>query len=89
MFEQRLYLGLALWNGRDPILKERPFGLTGPQDPVVSQVKLIAEPWDVGQTDSYDLGRFPPLWRERNGRYRDSMRRAPAAHGVGEPDHRA
>jgi len=33
------------------------------QDPVVSRAKLIAEPWDVGQGDSYDLGRFPPLWR--------------------------
>jgi len=44
------------------------------QDPVVSQAKLIAEPWDVGQSDSYDLGRFPALWREWNGRYRDSMR---------------
>ena len=41
------------------------------QDPVVSQAKLIAEPWDVGQADSYDLGRFPPLWREWNGQYRD------------------
>ncbi len=44
------------------------------QDPVVSQAKLVAEPWDVGQGDSYDLGRFPPLWREWNGKYRDSMR---------------
>ena len=44
------------------------------QDPVVSQAKLIAEPWDVGQMDSYDLGRFPVLWHEWNGRYRDSMR---------------
>ena len=44
------------------------------QDPVVSQAKLIAEPWDVGQMDSYDLGEFPPLWREWNGKYRDSMR---------------
>jgi glycogen operon protein len=44
------------------------------QDPVVSRAKLIAEPWDVGQTDSYDLGRFPPLWREWNGRYRDVIR---------------
>jgi isoamylase len=44
------------------------------QDPVVSRAKLIAEPWDVGQSDSYDIGRFPPLWREWNGRYRDSMR---------------
>jgi glycogen operon protein len=44
------------------------------QDPVVSMAKLIAEPWDVGQGDSYDLGRFPPLWREWNGQYRDTLR---------------
>jgi len=44
------------------------------QDPVVSRAKLIAEPWDVGQTDSYEVGRFPPLWREWNGKYRDTMR---------------
>jgi isoamylase len=44
------------------------------QDPVVSRVKLIAEPWDVGQPDSYDIGRFPPGWSEWNGRYRDTMR---------------
>jgi glycogen operon protein len=44
------------------------------QDPVISQVKLIAEPWDVGQWDSYDLGRFPALWSEWNGRYRDTVR---------------
>ena len=44
------------------------------QDPVISRVKLIAEPWDVGQSDSYDLGRFPPLWSEWNGRYRDTVR---------------
>ena len=44
------------------------------QDPVVSRAKLIAEPWDVGQADSYELGRFPPLWREWNGRYRDTVR---------------
>ncbi|MGO9293382.1 MAG: glycogen debranching protein GlgX [Streptosporangiaceae bacterium] len=44
------------------------------QDPVVSRAKLVAEPWDVGQLDSYDLGRFPPAWREWNGRYRDTMR---------------
>jgi isoamylase len=37
-------------------------------------VKLIAEPWDVGQSDSYEVGRFPPLWREWNGKYRDTMR---------------
>jgi glycogen operon protein len=44
------------------------------QDPVVSRAKLIAEPWDIGQMDSYDLGRFPQSWRELNGRYRDAMR---------------
>jgi isoamylase len=44
------------------------------QDPVLSQVKLIAEPWDVGQSDSYDLGRFPAQWSEWNGRFRDTMR---------------
>jgi len=53
------------------------------QDPVVSRVKLIAEPWDVGQMDSYDLGRFPPAWREWNGRYRDTMRDLWRSHPVG------
>ncbi len=53
------------------------------QDPVVSRAKLIAEPWDVGQVDSYDLGRFPPLWREWNGRYRDTIRDFWRSHPVG------
>jgi glycogen operon protein len=53
------------------------------QDPVISRVKLIAEPWDVGQMDSYDLGRFPPAWREWNGRYRDTMRDFWRSHPVG------
>jgi glycogen operon protein len=44
------------------------------QDPVVSRAKLIAEPWDVGQGDSYDIGRFPAQWSEWNGKYRDTMR---------------
>jgi glycogen operon protein len=44
------------------------------QDPIVSQAKLIAEPWDVGQGDSYALGRFPAQWREWNGKYRDTIR---------------
>ena len=43
------------------------------QDPVVSQVKLIAEPWDVGE-GGYQVGNFPPLWTEWNGKYRDSVR---------------
>ncbi len=49
------------------------FGVVA-QDPVISQVKLIAEPWDVGQADSYSVGRFPALWREWNGPYRDTVR---------------
>jgi isoamylase len=53
------------------------------QDPVVSQAKLIAEPWDVGQMDSYDLGRFPPAWREWNGKYRDAMRDFWRSHPIG------
>jgi isoamylase len=44
------------------------------QDPVISKVKLFAEPWDVGRMDSYDVGRFPPLWSEWNGRFRDTTR---------------
>jgi isoamylase len=43
------------------------------QDPVISQVKLIAEPWDVGE-GGYQVGNFPPLWSEWNGRYRDCLR---------------
>ncbi|MFJ2114906.1 MULTISPECIES: glycogen debranching protein GlgX [unclassified Streptomyces] len=43
------------------------------QDPVVSQVKLIAEPWDVGE-GGYQVGNFPPLWTEWNGKYRDTVR---------------
>jgi isoamylase len=43
------------------------------QDPVVSQVKLIAEPWDVGE-GGYQVGNFPPLWSEWNGQYRDTVR---------------
>jgi len=44
------------------------------QDPVISQVKLIAEPWDVGE-GGYQVGNFPILWAEWNGKYRDAVRR--------------
>ena len=44
------------------------------QDPVISQVKLIAEPWDLGQ-GGYQVGNFPVLWAEWNGKYRDTVRR--------------
>ncbi|MFC8716745.1 glycogen debranching protein GlgX [Kitasatospora sp. NPDC057198] len=43
------------------------------QDPVVSQAKLIAEPWDLGE-GGYQVGNFPPLWTEWNGKYRDTVR---------------
>ncbi|WP_411104179.1 glycogen debranching protein GlgX [Streptomyces sp. cmx-4-9] len=43
------------------------------QDPVISRVKLIAEPWDIGE-GGYQVGNFPALWSEWNGRYRDAVR---------------
>ena len=43
------------------------------QDPVISQVKLIAEPWDIGE-GGYQVGKFPPDWAEWNGKYRDCIR---------------
>ena len=43
------------------------------QDPVISRVKLIAEPWDLGE-GGYQVGNFPPLWTEWNGRFRDAVR---------------
>ncbi len=51
-----------------------PFLTIVHQDPVISRVKLIAEPWDVGH-GGYRVGNFPVLWAEWNGRYRDSVRR--------------
>jgi glycogen operon protein len=56
------------------------------QDPVIGQAKLIAEPWDVGQSDSYDLGQFPAEWREWNGKYRDFMRDFWRSRNVGVAD---
>jgi glycogen operon protein len=44
------------------------------QDPVLSQVKLIAEPWDLGE-GGYQVGNFPTKWTEWNGKYRDVVRR--------------
>jgi glycogen operon protein len=44
------------------------------QDPIISQVKLIAEPWDLGD-GGYQVGNFPVLWTEWNGKYRDTVRR--------------
>jgi glycogen operon protein len=69
---------LATALGRDPLLQQdfNPssalLGAIG-QDPVLSKVKLIAEPWDIGP-NGYQLGRFPPGWHEWNDQFRDSTR---------------
>jgi glycogen operon protein len=55
------------------------------QDPVVSQVKLIAEPWDVGE-NGYQVGNFPPPWTEWNGKYRDTVRDVWSGARVGVRD---
>jgi glycogen operon protein len=55
------------------------------QDPVVSNVKLIAEPWDVGP-GGYQVGNFPPRWTEWNGKYRDTVREVWAGAHVGVRD---
>jgi glycogen operon protein len=55
------------------------------QDPVVSQVKLIAEPWDVGE-GGYQVGEFPPLWTEWNAKYRDTVRSFWAGERIGVRD---
>ncbi|MBK8090889.1 MAG: glycogen debranching protein GlgX [Verrucomicrobiaceae bacterium] len=51
-----------------------PFLAAVEQDPVLSRVKLIAEPWDISQADSYQVGGFPAPWRELNGKFRDTAR---------------
>jgi isoamylase len=55
------------------------------QDPVLSELKLIAEPWDIGP-GGYQVGNFPVLWTEWNGKYRDCVRRFWKGHGgtIGE-----
>jgi glycogen operon protein len=53
--------------------KLHPFFQAVQQDPIVSQVKLIAEPWDIGE-GGYQVGNFPVIWSEWNGKYRDTVR---------------
>ncbi|GJM23337.1 MAG: glycogen operon protein GlgX homolog [Planctomycetota bacterium] len=70
----RFDLAPVLGRGADP---HSPFGTFFDivrQDPALAEVKLIAEPWDVGE-NGYQLGNFPAGWAEWNGRYRDSVRR--------------
>jgi len=57
------------------------------QDPVISQVKLIAEPWDLGE-GGYQVGNFPALWTEWNGKYRDTIRHLWRPGGEHDPNAR-
>ncbi len=69
----RFDLAPALARSSDGIDRMSAFLDVVQQDPVVSRVKLVAEPWDVGH-DGYRVGRFPPRWSEWNGKYRDAVR---------------
>jgi glycogen operon protein len=69
----RFDLASALARSLHDVDKLSSFFDTIHQDPVISQVKLIAEPWDVG-AGGYQVGEFPPLWTEWNGKYRDTVR---------------
>jgi glycogen operon protein len=69
----RFDLASALARGLFEVGKLSTFLDTIHQDPVISQVKLIAEPWDVGP-GGYQVGNFPVLWSEWNGKYRDHIR---------------
>ena len=69
----RFDLASALARGLHDVDRLHAFFDLIQQDPVVSGVKLIAEPWDVGE-GGYQVGNFPPLWSEWNGRYRDTVR---------------
>ncbi len=79
----RFDLASALARSLHDVDKLSSFFDTIHQDPVISQVKLIAEPWDVG-AGGYQVGEFPPLWTEWNGKYRDTVRAfwAHGDHGV-------
>ncbi|HEY6206956.1 MAG TPA: glycogen debranching protein GlgX [Chthoniobacterales bacterium] len=69
----RFDLASALGRDGHGFNKLHPFFQAINQDPVISQVKLIAEPWDVAE-GGYQLGNFPVLWSEWNGKYRDTAR---------------
>lgn len=71
----RFDLGVTVARSKVGYDRESAFLVAVAQDPVLSKVKLIAEPWDVGEMDSYQVGNFPAPWRELNGRFRDTVRR--------------
>jgi isoamylase len=59
----------------DAYSQHAPFLAAVAQDPILSRVKLIAEPWDISKMDSYQVGGFPAPWRELNGKFRDTVRK--------------
>src|SRR6184192_1724608 len=69
----RFDLAATLVRNRDGVNILHPFLQVIQQDPILSNVKLIAEPWDVGE-GGYQVGNFPPPWSEWNGKYRDTVR---------------
>lgn len=69
----RFDLAASLARGAQGFNDRHPFLVAVSQDPLLSRVKLIAEPWDAGP-GGYQLGRFPPGWSEWNDRYRDATR---------------
>jgi glycogen operon protein len=81
----RFDLASALARSLHDVDKLSSFFDTIHQDPVISQAKLIAEPWDVGD-GGYQVGEFPPLWTEWNGKYRDTVRSFWAHGGDGVRD---
>jgi len=69
----RFDLAPALARNHEGVNRLHSFFQVTQQDPILSQVKLIAEPWDVGE-GGYQVGNFPPPWSEWNGKYRDTVR---------------
>jgi glycogen operon protein len=69
----RFDLASALGRARNDFDQRSAFFAAISQDPIISRVKLIAEPWDAA-LGGYQVGGFPPLWTEWNGRYRDTVR---------------
>ncbi len=78
----RFDLAPAMARGSDDFDPRSTFLQVLQQDPVLSDVKLVAEPWDVGP-GGYQVGRFPPPWAEWNDQYRDTVRDAWRGHGGG------
>jgi isoamylase len=70
----RFDLAVTVARSAEHFDRESAFFNAVAQDPVLCGVKLIAEPWDVGAMDSYQVGNFPHPWRELNGKFRDTVR---------------